>query len=173
MERAARDRVLRVTGDPQHLVAVDVEMPAAIFEGADVADADARIAALVCGRCERIVTGGATKSTTPPMKPSLPDFEAQAIPAFAARVKQLNWTEFRLEFLHASERRTALLIDATISGLPPFLTADGGVNSGLMILQYTAAALASENKVLAHPASVDSIPSSDATMISPFSTSRT
>jgi histidine ammonia-lyase len=59
-----------------------------------------------------------------------------------------------------SERRTALLIDATLSGLPPFLVENGGVNSGFMIAQVTAAALASENKVLAHPASVDSLPTS-------------
>src|SRR5207247_10086559 len=45
-------------------------------------------------------------------------------------------------------------------GLPPFLTVDGGLNSGFMIPQYVAAALVSENKVLAHPASVDSIPTS-------------
>src|SRR6202030_62359 len=57
-----------------------------------------------------------------------------------------------------SERRIALLIDAGMSGLPPFLVADPGVNSGFMIAQVTAAALASENKSLAHPASVDSIP---------------
>ena len=59
-----------------------------------------------------------------------------------------------------SERRTALLMDANLSGLPPFLVEDGGVNSGLMIAQVTAAALASENKLLAHPASVDSLPTS-------------
>jgi len=63
-----------------------------------------------------------------------------------------------------SERRTARLIDDKLSnGLPPFLIppqAKTGVNSGLMAVQYTAAALASENKVLAHPASVDSIPTS-------------
>jgi len=59
-----------------------------------------------------------------------------------------------------SERRTALLIDATLSGLPPFLVRDGGVNSGFMIAHVTAAALASENKSLAHPASVDSLPTS-------------
>jgi histidine ammonia-lyase len=57
-----------------------------------------------------------------------------------------------------SERRIALLIDAGMSGLPPFLVAESGVNSGFMIAQVTAAALASENKSLAHPASVDSIP---------------
>jgi histidine ammonia-lyase len=59
-----------------------------------------------------------------------------------------------------SERRTALLIDGRLSGLPPFLVEDAGLNSGLMLLQYAAAALVSENKVLAHPASVDSIPTS-------------
>jgi len=59
-----------------------------------------------------------------------------------------------------SERRIALLIDATLSGLPPFLVRDGGVNSGFMIAHVTAAALASENKLLAHPASIDSLPTS-------------
>jgi histidine ammonia-lyase len=61
-----------------------------------------------------------------------------------------------------SERRTARLLDtATNNGLlPSFLTDHGGLNSGFMLLQYTAAALASENKVLAHPASADSIPTS-------------
>jgi len=59
-----------------------------------------------------------------------------------------------------SERRVALLIDATLSGLPPFLVEHGGVNSGFMVAQVTAAALASENKTLAHPASVDSLPTS-------------
>lgn len=59
-----------------------------------------------------------------------------------------------------SERRMALLIDATLSKLPPFLVPNGGVNSGFMIAQVTAAALASENKTLAHPASVDSLPTS-------------
>ena len=60
-----------------------------------------------------------------------------------------------------SERRTALLVDPRLNGgLPPFLAAESGIDSGMMIYQYTAAALASENKVLAHPASVDSIPTS-------------
>jgi histidine ammonia-lyase len=59
-----------------------------------------------------------------------------------------------------SERRIALLIDSHLSGLPPFLVAEGGLNSGFMMPQVTAAALASENKSLAHPASVDSIPTS-------------
>jgi histidine ammonia-lyase len=59
-----------------------------------------------------------------------------------------------------SERRIALLIDHTISELPAFLVREGGLNSGFMIAQVTAAALASENKSLAHPASVDSLPTS-------------
>lgn len=60
-----------------------------------------------------------------------------------------------------SERRIERLVNPSLNGgLPPFLTEEGGLNSGLMILQYAAAALASENKVLAHPASVDSIPTS-------------
>ncbi len=59
-----------------------------------------------------------------------------------------------------SERRGALLIDANLSKLPPFLVENGGVNSGFMLAQVTAAALASENKSVAHPASVDSIPTS-------------
>lgn len=61
-----------------------------------------------------------------------------------------------------SERRIARLLDPAAHGgiLPPFLTDQGGLNSGFMMLQYTAAALASENKVLAHPASADSIPTS-------------
>lgn len=61
-----------------------------------------------------------------------------------------------------SERRIARLLDAGSNGgvLPPFLAEHGGLHSGFMMLQYTAAALASENKVLAHPASADSIPTS-------------
>ena len=59
-----------------------------------------------------------------------------------------------------SERRTAMLMDPVISGLPAFLIEHGGLNSGFMIAQVTSAALASENKSLAHPASVDSLPTS-------------
>jgi len=59
-----------------------------------------------------------------------------------------------------SERRTALLVDPAQSDLPPFLAADPGLNSGFMIAQVTSAALVSENKILAHPASVDTIPTS-------------
>ena len=59
-----------------------------------------------------------------------------------------------------AERRIAMLIDASVSRLPPFLTANAGLNSGFMIAHVTAASLASENKSLAHPASVDSLPTS-------------
>jgi len=59
-----------------------------------------------------------------------------------------------------AERRIAMLIDAGVSQLPPFLSADAGLNSGFMIAHVTAASLASENKSLAHPASVDSLPTS-------------
>ena len=59
-----------------------------------------------------------------------------------------------------SERRCEQLLNPSLSGLPGFLTPQGGLNSGFMIAQYTAAALVSENKVLAHPASVDTIPTS-------------
>jgi histidine ammonia-lyase len=59
-----------------------------------------------------------------------------------------------------SERRTSLMMDRHMSQLPPFLVENGGVNSGFMIAQVTAAALASDNKALAHPASVDSLPTS-------------
>jgi histidine ammonia-lyase len=65
------------------------------------------------------------------------------------------------ELANISERRLERLVNPALSnGLPAFLTENGGVNSGFMIVQYSAAALVSENKVLAHPASVDSIPSS-------------
>jgi len=59
-----------------------------------------------------------------------------------------------------AERRIAMLIDTGVSRLPPFLTENAGLNSGFMIAHVTAAALASENKSLAHPASVDSLPTS-------------
>jgi histidine ammonia-lyase len=74
----------------------------------------------------------------------------------------LDFAKLALAELGAiSERRAALLVDPRLNGgLPAFLTPDPGRNSGLMIVQYTAAALASENKVLAHPSSADSIPTS-------------
>jgi len=59
-----------------------------------------------------------------------------------------------------AERRIAMLVDTVVSRLPPFLTPDPGLNSGFMIVHVTAASLASENKSLAHPASVDSLPTS-------------
>jgi histidine ammonia-lyase len=83
------------------------------------------------------------------------NFHAQPV-AFAADMIALALCEVG----SLSERRTAVLIDPKMSGLPPFLTEDSGVNSGLMIPQVTAAALVSENKSLAFPASVDSIPTS-------------
>ena len=64
------------------------------------------------------------------------------------------------EIANISERRIERLVNPALSGLPAFLTEKGGLHSGFMIAQYSAAALVSENKVLAHPASVDSIPSS-------------
>ena len=83
------------------------------------------------------------------------NFHAQPV-AFAADMISMALCEVG----SMSERRTAVLIDPKMSGLPPFLTEDSGVNSGLMIPQVTAAALVSENKSLAYPASVDSIPTS-------------
>jgi len=64
------------------------------------------------------------------------------------------------ELASVSERRIERLTNGSLSQLPRFLTHNGGLNSGLMISQYTAASLVSENKTLAHPASVDSIPTS-------------
>ena len=64
------------------------------------------------------------------------------------------------ELADISERRIERLVNPKLSGLPAFLVDDGGLNSGLMLAQYTAAALVSENKVLCHPAGIDSIPTS-------------
>ncbi|PIJ48690.1 histidine ammonia-lyase [Erwinia sp. OLTSP20] len=83
------------------------------------------------------------------------NFHAEPV-AFAADIIALALAEIGA----ISERRLALLLDSALSGLPPFLVNDGGVNSGFMIAQVTAAALASENKSLAHPGSVDSLPTS-------------
>jgi histidine ammonia-lyase len=83
------------------------------------------------------------------------NFHAQPV-AFAADMISMALCEVG----SMSERRTAVLIDPKMSDLPPFLTEDSGVNSGLMIPQVTAAALVSENRSLAFPASVDSIPTS-------------
>jgi histidine ammonia-lyase len=64
------------------------------------------------------------------------------------------------ELANISERRIERMVNGNLSGLPKFLSENSGLNSGMMIAQYTAASLVSENKVLAHPASVDSIPTS-------------
>lgn len=83
------------------------------------------------------------------------NFHAQPV-AFAADMLAMALCEVG----SISERRVGVLIDPKMSGLPPFLVEDSGVNSGFMIAQVTAAALVSENKSLAFPASVDSIPTS-------------
>jgi histidine ammonia-lyase len=83
------------------------------------------------------------------------NFHAQPV-AFAADTIAMALCEVG----SISERRISVLVDPKMSGLPAFLTQDSGVNSGLMIPQVTAAALVSENKTLAFPASVDSIPTS-------------
>jgi len=83
------------------------------------------------------------------------NFHAQPV-AFAADIISMAMCEVG----SISERRISVLVDPKMSGLPAFLTEDSGVNSGLMIPQVTAAALVSENKTLAFPASVDSIPTS-------------
>lgn len=83
------------------------------------------------------------------------NFHAEPV-AMAADTLALSFAEIGA----LAERRIALLTDPHFSGLPPFLVNNAGVNSGFMIAQVTAAALASENKSLAHPASVDSLPTS-------------
>jgi histidine ammonia-lyase len=83
------------------------------------------------------------------------NFHAEPV-AFAADALALAIAEIGA----IAERRIALLIDSNLSGLPPFLVDNAGLNSGFMIAHVTAAALASENKSLAHPASVDSMPTS-------------
>jgi histidine ammonia-lyase len=84
------------------------------------------------------------------------NFHAEPV-AFAADILALACAEIG----SLSERRIALLIDPNMSsGLPPFLAPDSGVNSGFMMAQVTAAALVAENRMLCHPASIDSIPTS-------------
>jgi histidine ammonia-lyase len=83
------------------------------------------------------------------------NFHAEPV-AFAADVLLLACAEIG----SITERRVALLVDPNMSGLPPFLAPDSGVNSGFMLAQVTAAALVAENRMLSHPASVDSIPTS-------------
>jgi histidine ammonia-lyase len=83
------------------------------------------------------------------------NFHGQPI-AFAMDFLKIGMSELA----NISERRTERLVNPALSGLPAFLSHDPGIASGMMILQYVSASLVSENKVLAHPASVDSIPSS-------------
>ena len=96
---------------------------------------------LVFADAERVISGG--------------NFHGQPI-ALALDVLAIALSELA----SISERRIERLVNPHLSGLPAFLTADGGLHSGFMLAQYTAAALVSENKVLSHPASVDSIPTS-------------
>ena len=96
---------------------------------------------LVFSEVQHIVSGG--------------NFHAEAI-AMAADSMALCIAEIG----SLAERRIALLIDKNLSGLPAFLVENGGLHSGFMLAHVTAAALVSENKTLAHPASVDSIPTS-------------
>ncbi len=121
---------------------LDIECNAAtdnplVFPGGGVADDDA----MATGG-GRVISGG--------------NFHGEPI-ALA-----LDFTTIALAELGSiSERRTALLVDGRLNGgLPPFLSHGSGLESGMMLYQYTAAALVSEHKVLAHPASVDSIPTS-------------
>lgn len=93
------------------------------------------------GQPEQVISGG--------------NFHAEPV-AFASDILALAIAEIGA----LAERRVALLIDTSISGLPPFLVPSAGLNSGFMIAHVTAASLASENKSLAHPASVDSLPTS-------------
>jgi len=83
------------------------------------------------------------------------NFHAEPV-AFAADILALACAEVG----SITERRLALLVDPKMSGLPAFLAPDSGVNSGFMLAQVTAAALVAENRMLCHPASVDSIPTS-------------
>lgn len=96
---------------------------------------------LVFSKENKIISGG--------------NFHAEPV-SFAADSLALCFAEVG----NLSERRTALLMDPHLSGLPAFLVSEPGINSGFMLAQVTAAALVSENKLLAHPASVDSIPTS-------------
>src|SRR5262249_10158819 len=83
------------------------------------------------------------------------NFHAEPV-AFAADQLALALAEIG----NISERRTAVLVDPKMSGLPAFLVQESGLNSGFMIAQVTAAALVAENRLLAHPASVDTVPTS-------------
>ncbi len=121
---------------------LDIELNSAtdnplVFPGGGVADADT-----IATGGGRVISGG--------------NFHGEPI-ALALDFAKLALAELG----SISERRTALLVDQRLNGgLPPFLAPSSGLDSGMMIYQYTAAALVSEHKVLAHPASVDSIPTS-------------
>jgi len=121
---------------------LDIELNSAtdnplVFPGGGVADVDT-----VATGGGRVISGG--------------NFHGEPI-ALALDFAKLGLAELG----SMSERRTALLVDGRLNGgLPAFLAGPSGIDSGMMIYQYTAAALASENKVLAHPASVDTIPTS-------------
>ena len=106
---------------------------------------------------DTLMDGGATPAQAQPRGGIISggNFHAEPV-AFAADNLALAIAEVGA----IAERRIAMLIDPGISRLPPFLTADAGLHSGFMIAHVTAAALASENKSLAHPASVDSLPTS-------------
>jgi histidine ammonia-lyase len=96
---------------------------------------------LIFGDGEKVISGG--------------NFHGQPI-AFAMDFLKLGMAELA----NISERRIERLVNPQLNDLPPFLSAKPGLQSGAMIMQYCAASLVSENKTLAHPASVDSIPSS-------------
>jgi histidine ammonia-lyase len=121
---------------------LDIELNSAtdnplVFPGGGVADEDA-----VATGGGRVISGG--------------NFHGEPLALV------LDYAKLAIAELGAiSERRVALLVDSRLNGgLPPFLAASSGLESGMMIVQYTAAALASENKVLAHPASADTVPTS-------------
>jgi histidine ammonia-lyase len=121
---------------------LDIELNSAtdnplVFPGGGVADADT-----VATGGGRVISGG--------------NFHGEPV-ALALDFAKLALAELG----SVSERRTALLVDPRLNGgLPAFLVPSSGIDSGMMVYQYTAAALVSENKVLAHPASADSIPTS-------------
>jgi len=121
---------------------LDIELNSAtdnplVFPGGGIADEDT-----VATGGGRVISGG--------------NFHGEPI-ALALDFAKLGLAELG----SVSERRTALLVDARLNGgLPAFLVPSSGIDSGMMVYQYTAAALVSENKVLAHPASADSIPTS-------------
>src|SRR3989441_1950446 len=103
------------------------------------------------------MTGARDNPLTPPTGWSVRGgtFHGQAVAMALAHVALA-----RAALAGFTERRIARLVDTRLSELPPFLTEKSGLNSGMMILQYVAAGYASDNKVLAHPASADSIPTS-------------